>query len=173
VGSPPAQLVTSPIFEPRLAAAAGGDRVVLSDCRVSELQVIDPNEGLRQIIRWPSSVESVTEEDVRLYRQVRLENLAEEQQRQARQLLDAKTVSLQLPVCDEIRMDPSGRTWVRLFARPAETQRRWLVFAEDGRPLFSVDIPPASRVVSVGEDRLVTIQADPSGGNLVRVYTLD
>lgn len=173
VGSPPAQLVTSPIFEPRLAAAAGGDRIVLSDCRDPVLEVIHPADGLKQIVRWPSKVESVTEEDVRLYRQVRLEGLDMDRQRQARQLLDAKTVSLQLPVCDEIRMDPAGRTWVRLFARPAETQRRWLVFAEDGRPLFSVDIPPASRVVSIGEDRLVTIQADPSGGNLVRVYTLD
>lgn len=174
LGDPPLQLVSSPMFEPRLVTAAAGDRLLVSDCRSSEYRVIDPRSGVTQkVVRWPAEDLGVTEEDVVSYRARRLDGLPREQQRRTRRILDAMPVNPTLPACDQLRIDPEGRAWVRSFVRPGAVTQRWLVFDLDGRPLFGIEFPVATRILDLGSGQVTVIERDTLDVQRVRVYGIE
>jgi len=173
LGQPPLQRVSSPMFEPRVIGAAGGDRLLVSDCRTAEYLVIDPELGLERIVRWPAVQDSVTEEDVAAYRAARLEPLAPERQVQSRSFLDDMPVNDTMPECDLLRMGPDGRAWVRTFLRPAAPLQRWLVFDPAGRPLFSLEFPADTRLMDVGSDHITVIESNLLDVPRIRVYGIE
>lgn len=170
LGEPPLQLVTGPMFEPRLTAAAAGERLVVSDCRLAEYRVIRPGDGLTHLVRWPAGDLRVSEDDVLSYRAARLDGLPPEQQRQRRRLLDAMPVNAILPACNQLRIDVEGRVWIRSFVRPAAVQQEWLVFDPAGRPLFSVEFPVATRIMDLGARHVTVIETDSLNVPRIRVY---
>lgn len=173
LGEPPLQLVSGPMFEPRLVTAAGGRRLLVSECRSAEYRVIDPVKGLMRIVRWPAPDLTVTEDDVASYRARRLEGLPPEQQRRTRGILDGLPINPNLPACDQLRMDSDGLTWVRSFVRPGASRQQWLVFDAEGRPLFSVDLPVAARIMHPGAGHVTIIETDTLNVRRVRVYGIE
>ncbi|TFG65749.1 MAG: hypothetical protein E4H28_03535 [Gemmatimonadales bacterium] len=173
LGEPPLQRVSSPIFEPRLVAAAAGNRLLLSDCRSAEYSIIDPGEGLTQVVRWPTPDLQVSEDDIRLYREQRLAGLDQEQQRQFWRSVDGIPVSENLPACDQLRIDSEGRTWIRSFVRPGSQQQEWLVFDPDGRPLFGIELPLVSVVMDLGANHVTVLENDSLDVQRVRVYEIE
>ncbi len=170
LGEPPLQLVSSPMFEPRLVTAAGGNRLLVSDCRAAEYRVIEFGEGLTHLVRWPVADLRVSEDDVVSYRASRLEGLSAEQQRQRRRFLDGMLVNLTLPACDQLRIDSEGHAWVRSYVRPGAVSQQWLVFDLDGRPLFGIEFPVATRIMDLGSGNVTVIETDTLDVQRVRVY---
>lgn len=170
LGDPPMQLVSGPMFEPRLVTAAAGNRLVVSDCRSAEYSVIDPELGLVQVVRWPAGDLDVTEDDIRLYRTRRLAGLDAGRQSRVLRILDDMTVNPAVPACDRLKIDTNGRVWIRSFVRPAAVQQQWLVFDPAGRPLFSVELPVATRIMDPGASHITVIETDTLRVQRVRVY---
>jgi hypothetical protein len=173
LGEPPLQLVSGPMFEPRLVTAAGGNRLLVSECRSAEYRVIDPVRGLIRVVRWPAPDLTVTEDDVASYRNLRLEGLPPERQRRTRAMLDGLPINPNLPACDQLRIDSDGRTWVRSFVRPGASRQQWLVFDADGRPLFSVEMPVAARIMHPGARHVTVIETDSLNVPRIRVYEFE
>ncbi len=173
LGEPPVQLVSGPMFEPRLVTAAGANRLLLSDCRLAEYRVIDPDKGLVQIVRWPGGDLGVTEDDVRMYRDRRLAGLAGGQQDRTRLILDDMPINTAMPACDLLKLDGEGRVWIRSYVRPADVQQQWLVFDPAGRPLFSVELPVASRIMDPGASHVTVRETDTLNVQRIRVYGLE
>jgi hypothetical protein len=172
-GEPPLQRVTSPIFEPQLIAAAAGNQLIVSDCRSAEYRVMDPGEGLTQIVRWPAASLLVSEDDVQAYRARFLSPLDPEQQLQARAFLDEKPVSETLPTCDQVRIDDEGRAWIRTFVRPGASNQEWLVFDLAGRPLFGIELPLTSRIMDLSAAHVTVIESEALNVQRVRVYGIE
>jgi hypothetical protein len=173
LGQPPLQLVTSPMFEPRLVGAAAGDRLLVTNCRTPEYRVIDPQNGLERVVRWPAVEDSVTEDDVRAYRARRLEPMGPEQQVGIRGFLDSMPINEIMPACDQLRIDSDGRAWVRTFLRPAAPLQRWLVFDSSGGPLFSIEFPAQTRVMDIGAEYITVIERRPLDVQRIRVYGIE
>ncbi|MFQ5530061.1 MAG: hypothetical protein ACE5FP_06870 [Gemmatimonadota bacterium] len=173
LGQPPVQLVSSPMFEPRVVGAAAGDRLLVTDCRTPEYRVIDPQRGLESVVRWPATQDSVTEDDVRSFRARRLDPLGPEQQGQVRAFLDDMPINTTMPACDQLRIDSDGRAWVRTYLRPAAPLQRWLVFDSSGGPVFSVDLPAESRIMDINSDYVTVIERRPLDVPRVRVYGIE
>jgi hypothetical protein len=173
LGQPPVQLVSSPMFEPRLIGAAAGDRLLVSDCRTGQYMVIDPEVGLERLVRWPATQDSVTDDDVAAFRARRLGALSPEQQVQIRSYLDDMPVNETMPACDQLRISSDGSAWVRAFVRPSAAMQRWLVFDPAGRPQFGVEFPVTARLVDVGSDYIVVIERRPLDVARIRVYGIE
>lgn len=173
LGEPPVQLVSGPMFEPRLVTAAADNRLLLSDCRSAEYRVIDPDKGLVQVVRWPAGDLTVTEDDVRSYRDQRLVGLAEARQGRARLILDDMPVNPTIPACDLLKLDGEGRVWIRSYVRPADVRQQWLVFDPVGRPLFSVELPVASQIMDPGASHVTVRETDTLNVQRIRVYGLE
>jgi len=169
LGKPPLQLVSGPMFEPRLVTAAAGNRLLLSDCRSAEYSVIDLNRDLVQVVRWPAGDLSVTEDDIRLYRNQRLAGRAEGQQSL---ILADMPVNPTFPACDRLKLDAEGRAWIRSFVRPAAVQQTWLVFDPAGRPQFRVELPVATHIMDLGASHITVFETDALNVHRVRVYGL-
>jgi len=173
LGERPVQLVSGPMFEPRLVTAAAANRLIMSDCRSAEYRVVDPDKGLVEVVRWPAGDLGVTEDDVRMYRDRRLAGLAEGQQGRTRLILDDMPVNPTIPACDLLKLDAEGRVWIRSYVRPADVQQQWLVFDPAGRPLFSVELPVASRIMDPGASHVTVIETDTLNMQRIRVYGLE
>jgi len=173
LGEPPLQLVSGPMFEPRLVTAAAANRLFLSECRSAEYRVIAPDKGLVQVVRWPAGDLTVTEEDIRSYRDQRLAGLAEGQESRTRLILDDMPVNPTIPACDQLKLDGEGRAWIRSYRRPADVQQQWLVFDPAGRPLFSVELPVASQIMDPGASHVTVRETDTLNVQRIRVYGLE
>lgn len=173
LGQPPVQLISGPMFEPRFVAAAAGSRLLVSDCRSAEYRVIDSSAGLVQVVRWPVTDPNVTEDDIRLYRARRLAGQIGEQQTRMQGILDDMPVNPTLPACDVLRVDSAGNAWVRSFVRPGAQQQEWLVFDLEGRPLFRIELPVATRIMDLGTSHVTVIEVDSLNVERVRVYGIE
>jgi hypothetical protein len=97
--------------------------------------------GSRTILRWPGTGSVVREADVNAV----IEKWISESEATAdlRQFLAAYARTHpraeRFPAYEEIRVDPSGKLWVREFVREHEDDgiRRWLVFSADGHSLVA------------------------------------
>ena len=173
LGRPPLQLVSSPMFEPRLIGAAAGDRLLVSDCRTPRYLVVDPENGLDRIVVWSTQLDPVTEDDIQAFRDRRLQELDAGQQRQAELFLDGMPINETLPACDQLRIDPDGRAWVRTFLRPSASSQTWLVFDPDGRPVFSLELSAGTRIMDVGSEHITVIERRPLDVDRILVYGIE
>ncbi len=78
-----------------------------------------------------------------------------------------------IPACDLLKLDAEGRVWIRSYVRPADVQQQWLVFDPAGRPLFSVELPVASRIMDPGASHVTVIETDTLNMQRIRVYGLE
>jgi hypothetical protein len=74
------------------------------------------------------------------------------------------------PVISRLRMDRTGRLWVRRWVMEDETEAEWVVFSKAGQPVGRVRFPATFTFQDAGADWVLGRYADPDGVQSVRMY---
>ncbi len=77
-----------------------------------------------------------------------------------------------LPVIARVRMDRTGRVWVRRWTFDDESTAEWIVFSVNGQPIARVTLPGTFSFHDAGADYLLGRHTDDDGVQSVRMYRL-
>jgi hypothetical protein len=77
-----------------------------------------------------------------------------------------------LPVIARVRMDRTGRVWVRRWTFDDEPTAEWIVFSVNGQPIARVTLPGTFTFHDAGADYLLGRYTDDDGVQSVRMYRL-
>jgi hypothetical protein len=116
---------------------------------------------------------AVTEEDVRRFKEERLENATDPDWRpRTERSLAEMPYPATMPAYSRIILDSEGNLWVAPYRRPGDEQPRWDVFDPDGQWLGTVETPPDFRVTEIGADYVLGVYRDELDVEQVQLYTL-
>jgi hypothetical protein len=76
------------------------------------------------------------------------------------------------PVISRLRMDRTGRLWVRRWVMEDETEAEWVVFSKAGQPVGRVRFPATFTFQDAGTDWVLGRYTDPDGVQSVRMYRI-
>lgn len=156
----------TPLFEPEASLAAAGDRVAVAPKGEREVRLLDPDGGLRTIVRWTGPDRRVTDADVEAYRErvlARYEGRPELRRNYADPYVSPdRPVHDRFPAHAGVRLSGAGEIWVRRYPRPRDPEgggMRWLVFDRSGRFACHAGTPPAIEnpwdLFEIGPDRIL------------------
>jgi hypothetical protein len=74
------------------------------------------------------------------------------------------------PLISRLRMDRTGRVWVRRWVMDDEAEAEWVVFSKAGQPVARVRFPATFTFHDAGADWVLGRYTDPDGVNSVRMY---
>jgi len=101
----------------------------------------------------------VTSGDIDGYRRARIENEADETQRQINEVLvDAIPFPEAFPAYRDLMVDSEGNLWVEAYRKPDESrlggndEARWTVFDPTGRMLGDMLMPEGLDIYQIGTD---------------------
>lgn len=142
-------------FTRGVATAVDGERLHAGDGSSWEIRTWDGSGRLTRILRVRLPLEPVTPElRAAFINEEFAGNTAAYRERviQQQRLLDPATYPATLPAYSALRVDRSGRLWVRRYPKPLETTSEWWVFTADARYIGRVDVPSALIVEDIGSD---------------------
>jgi hypothetical protein len=144
-------------FTREFAMAVDAGRLHGGDGTTWEVRTWDAAGRLVRILRVRGPLEPVTP-DLRaaFIEQEFAGNTAAFRERtigQAR-LQDASIYPSALPAYSELRVDRSGRLWVRRYPRPLEATQEWWVFTAEAQYVGRVDLPAAFGIEDIGDDHI-------------------
>jgi hypothetical protein len=76
------------------------------------------------------------------------------------------------PVFDRLVLSPDGELWVRRFDRPGAALSEWLVFDTSGSLRARVAIRRGREILTIGQERIYTLERDEFDVEYVRGYRL-
>jgi hypothetical protein len=173
-GTPVNMTMANRLFGGEQLAVAGGSplRVFVPDAERWELRVYGAQGRLEEVLRPALSRIAVQRDWIE--QAVVMGSSSPEVQDARRRL----PVSDSLPAINgfDMHWDEAGYLWVGHYARSnvaGGTDRRYEVFAADGRWMGGVAFPPVYRVLDVSRGRALTVHRDDLGVEYVRVYRVE
>jgi hypothetical protein len=161
-------------FSAPTAWVVGGDRFIAGTAGVGELLVWQSDGRLAQRIRWPGARRPVTDDDRARYREAELAAAQDDnERRRTEQFLAEAPWADSMPAFRSLKLDADGDLWVELYRAPWETERRWQIFAPDGRWLGRLVTPTGLIVMDIGRDYLLGLWRDENDVEYVRMYPLE
>jgi hypothetical protein len=157
------------------AVTGGAQRYYVADNATYEIRAYDPDGGLSLLIRKQYVPVPVTDEDVRLLRDARLERISDpELQRAIRRgyTREPPPRKTRPAFGAAIRLDTEGNLWVPEYSDPGEQARAWSVFSESGEFLGVVDMPDGFTPHDIGFDYLLGLRTDQDDVEYVQLYEL-
>jgi hypothetical protein len=142
-------------FARDLAIAVDGARLHAGDGSSWEVRTWDGSGRLIRILRVQVPVEPVTPELRASFIESEFAGNTEgfrARSIQQQRLLDQATYPAALPAFSALRVDRTGRLWVRRYPKPMDTTQEWWVFTADARYMGRVEIPAAFSVEDIGAD---------------------
>lgn len=146
--------------------AARGDRMVIGDNGTSDIRVYELNGRLDRIVRLPSEVAPVTEQDRSRYG----EYMREEHPRFP--LATELDFPDERPRFSTIIADELDWIWVESYAAEWEPPGSWLIFDESGALQCEVGFPDRVQVLEIGTTYVLAKRWEESGEQSVIRYTL-
>jgi hypothetical protein len=166
------RVVEQVLFAPFTTAAARGSSVYLSDTRDFWIDERGPDGSLLRRFGRHWTADPIGRKFRREYRDQRAA-AAGAGGRAVRQELGRAVFADRWPAHEPIMMvDADDHLWVLHMPGGRGEDRRWSVFAPDGRWLGEVRTPAGLRVTAIGHDRLIGVWQDSGDGQTVRVYPL-
>jgi hypothetical protein len=163
-------------FGRNTVVAGHPDFWIVADNDRPELQLRAPEGSLSHLVRWNPGSRAVTSGDVQAYLDAQLERRSDPAARQ--RYLDAWAQQppppATMPSFSDVRIDELGHAWVKDYVPETEEDpNRYQVFGRDGVWLGAVHAPRGSVILWIGEDRMITLQADEMGVETVAVYGVE
>lgn len=163
-------------FGPRTVISAARDRIIVGDSDRYELALHDGEGALRRIVRVPRSTERVSDVDLQLELERRLEVAppVEEIRDGIRANFEATPVPEIKPYYDRFLLDPEGHVWVRRVETRADGEgEHWDVLDADGGWLGSVQFPSQLELTQVTTESVLGVWRDEYGVESIRGFTLE
>ena len=157
-------------FMPRHAVAAGSDRLYSIEGVDFTIRAHDLSGNLVLVIRVDHEPTSIPPVALQAYKDSAIASAGNPaSEPHVRGILDQLPFPDRYPALDRIRIDASGRVWVRAYA---SADQQWYVFDEDGEFQAAITIPTALEVVAIERDVILGQWTDELGVVSVRVYDL-
>lgn len=172
IGRPEDAMAGRTLFEPRTSMTASTEHLYVSEGAEPEFRVLDADGAVLEIVRWPDPDRAVRAEHVDTYREERLARTTDPEYRRLIQLsVDEVPVSERFPSVADLRVDETGRAWVRRYPRPgAGADREWLVFGPDRSVVCRAEIPSGFSLARIQHGMLLGMEQDESDVEHVRAY---
>lgn len=78
-----------------------------------------------------------------------------------------------LPHFDDLKVDASGRLWLRSVRQPrGDDSQTWTILNPGGTPVAKIDLPKQLQLEEIHEDRILGVWTDSLGVETVRAYAL-
>lgn len=156
---------------PRIAPAGRGFYYGNSDAY--EIGQYGMDGSPRRLIRKPQPNLAVTQADIDLYVEERLEGATSESWRQRlEKMLSDMPYHETMPAISDLEVDAAGNLWVGEYRRPGDDEPRWSVFDGEGRLLGEVRMPPRFSVFEIGPDYVLGRWTDELDVEHVQLYEL-
>lgn len=155
----------------RALAAVGGGRLYAAQSDEDIVRMMDLRSGTwttfaHRLPRTSVSREAWDRAVSRLIWRQPLERV----RRLLTRVLEEAPVPNRQPAFLAMRVDPSGRLWLRLPGHGEAT--RWRVLDAEGGPVATIALPSNVELMDVGEQKLVALERGPLDVPMIRVYAL-
>lgn len=130
------------------------------------------NGELQRIVRWPAGDLGIRPEDLEVYRQEQLADVAAEDRPAVERTLREMPLPEAFPAYVRLELDPDGNLWIEGLRRPGTVQRRWTVIGRDGAWLGSVVSPTDLVITDIGRNEILGVARDGLGVERVRLVRL-
>jgi len=132
---------------------------------------LDRAGHVRRIVRRAHTPTPLTDADVSKYKEERLADAPDDNQRKFEQrILDKTTFPKTIPAYKSIQTDAAGDVWVQAYTAPGDSSNDWSVFNTDGWLLGTVALPPNFRPNQFGADYVLGIWKDENDVEHVMEY---
>ena len=156
---------------------ARGSRVAFGQTFADEIHILNANGDLVRIVRRDRPERNLTGDMIEEWIDSRVSGISDQAaRRRRRQQYENMPFPPMLPAFRSVLLDEDGRRlWVEEFELDAITsdgEGRWSVYAEDGRPLGEVGMPPGFRPLRIGVDYMLGLWRDDLGVEHVQLREL-
>ncbi len=155
-------------YTPRPSAVVQRDRWFYGEGADYEIERFSPTGRFTHLYRRSITRRPVTQDMVDEYREGDIGENPSPQLSEMRRNIDIPST---MPAYLTLRASTDGILWVQHYTRDEE-QPRWSAFRDDGRYLGDIDIPMGARVLDIGDNYWVLLEADELDVEYVRVYEL-
>jgi hypothetical protein len=159
---------------------AAGGRFVVARADRMELRWIDSEGSLEQIARWRAPSRPLTDSFWAVWEDARKRQLsARRSDEEIRaEIAEARAnVSRTLPVFSPIFTallgDAVGRVWIAEYEAEYGFPHRYQVVSAEGEWLGAVTTPTRSRILAVGEERVLLLEVDALDVQAVSLYLIE
>jgi hypothetical protein len=166
-------VMSTPPFGRNSSGTLRGDRVVVGDQALFELQELSASGDLLRILRIPGKVEEVTPAALEAYIQSRLVGAPPEQHPSIRQSLEEMPAPDTKPAYGGMLSDATGCLWVSEWTYSPEFPSYWTIFNEGGQWLGEVEVPERFYPWVIGEDWILGVEQDELDVEYVVLYPLE
>lgn len=75
------------------------------------------------------------------------------------------------PIYSDYKVDDQGRIWVQMFNDEGDTE--WIVFSDEGEPLYEVSLPGNNSVRTIRHGNIYTVEMTEEGIPVVNVFKIN
>jgi hypothetical protein len=164
-------LVGRPLFEARGVFEVVGDKIATANGSEPEVQLWDTEGRLVRVIRWQPPNRVVTPADAEAFRENALEGVDVDFVRKAiAARSEAMPVSTEFPALWDVKHDPAGFMWVRLYPRPNSEVNTWLGFDSTGAFDCALTVPRGFMILDFGNNIALGRTTDELDVEYVELY---
>lgn len=144
-----------------LQLRVAGDRLFVGTADTYEIREYDPSGRLRRIVQRHHEAARVTEADIAAVKAARREARRAERHQLPEEPNDAVVFPERKPHFGDLLIADDSTLWVREYDQPARDQpSRWELFAQEGRWLGYVILPPRFSPTHIGADFVLGVRPD-------------
>lgn len=159
-------------FGRSLAAFGTGEWAVLGDTDRLDISLFDSTGRLSMTIRGGGEPIPISDADGERWRRDMVSRLGSDVPEDFRERFRQAPFRDSYPSFGKVAVDTMGRVWVGTTSLVRATERRWVIFAHDGTPAGTVELPVGADVLDITEDRLLTLEQDGLDVEVVILYAV-
>ena len=160
------------VFSPNLLATGQGNRVALADSHEPHVSVLDSSGELIMLVRWAGMPRTVTETDLKLWRETRTAELPPDLPDAIRRgFLEVPHHEVH-PLLSSIVLERDGGLWIAPTELKSGTEQTWLLLDSSGLPRGGVSLPASSRILDVAGSNVVMISQNDLDVELITVFAI-
>jgi hypothetical protein len=166
----------APFFARSTQYAVRGNRLFAGDNDVYQIGAYRADGKLERFIRRIGELRQVTENDVEVIRQRRLDVVAgvlPQVQKRYSAMVAEEPIPSTMPAFASLLFDTVGDLWVQEYPMPSEDGTDWTVFDPHGRMLGNVPMPDRFEPMQVGDNYVLGVWKDDLDVQHVRMYRLE
>lgn len=166
-------MITLPVGRATVATGTP-TQILIGDNDVAEIHRLTPEGRLEAIIRWEAPSVPVDPAFVQRLKQARIDASTgtEGALRSIERVFSQPPRAATLPYFSNLFLDSQGHLWVQEYDPFPRAVPYFRIFHPDGQYLGRRALPPRTRVLEIGNDKILTVWQDDDDLEYLRVYRL-
>jgi hypothetical protein len=162
-----------PVFDAETEVAVTAHGLWVGTTKSNEVLWLASNGQVRRVLRWEGTDRFVTEQiKDAYYAELRERLVARSSGESVPEVQRGRPFADELPSHGDLVARADGGLWVQEFPVPGtDRAAHWRAFNSEGLPEGKIEIPPDSRVLWVGPERVLLLEQNELDVQFVRLYS--